>query len=138
MFPRTANSIVSVVVVLFFAPPPAGRALPEPPPVSFRAEIAPLLLAQCQGCHGAEEAKGDFRVDRYTELMRALEGEPPRVRAGQPSASLMLQLLRSEDADDRMPQRSARSRPGKLSWSGAGSRRGHRSTALTRTRRWYG
>ena len=75
--------------------------------MSFRAEIAPLLLAQCQGCHGAEEAKGDFRVDRYTELMRALEGEPPRVRAGQPSASLMLQLLRSEDADDRMPQQSA-------------------------------
>ena len=67
-------------------------------PVSFRETIAPLLLAQCQGCHGVETAKGDYRVDSYTELMRTADGELPRVRPGQPKASLLLQcyyLLKS-------------------------------------------
>ena len=78
MFPKTTSLHTFVLAVLFLTTALTGRALP----VSFRSEIAPLLLAQCQGCHGAEKAKGDYRVDSYTELMRALEEEPPRVQAG--------------------------------------------------------
>ena len=103
MFPKITSLHTFVLAVLFLTTALTGRASP----VSFRSEIAPLLLAQCQGCHGAEKAKGDYRVDSYTELMRALEEEPPRVQAGKPAASLILQLLSSEEADDRMPQKSA-------------------------------
>ncbi len=69
MFPKITSLHTFVLAVLFLTTALTGRALP----VSFRSEIAPLLLAQCQGCHGAEKAKGDYRVDSYTELMRALE-----------------------------------------------------------------
>ena len=85
-------------------------------PVSFRKAIAPLLLAQCQGCHGAESAKADYRVDSYTELMRAADGESPRVRPGQPKASLLHQLLVTSEEDDRMPQQSAPIDPEQIKW----------------------
>lgn len=105
MYPKTINHNASVLAVLFITAALTGRATPSP--VSFRGEVAPLLLAQCQSCHGAEEAKGDFRVDSYTELMRVLDEEQPRVVASKPGASLVLQLLSSKNADDRMPQKSA-------------------------------
>jgi WD40 repeat protein len=75
-------------------------------PVSFRAEIAPILRAQCQSCHGAKDAKGDFRVDSYAELMRALKGEPARVLRGNANDSLLHQLLVTLDKSDRMPRKS--------------------------------
>ena len=83
-----------------------GGGLAFASPVSFKAEIAPLLRAQCQSCHGAREAKGDYRVDSFAELMRALEDEPARVLAGKGNDSLLYQLLVSKDADERMPQKS--------------------------------
>ena len=75
-------------------------------PVSFKGEIAPLLRAQCQSCHGARDSKGDFRVDSYAELMRALEDELARVLPGKSGASLLFQLLTTADVDERMPQKS--------------------------------
>lgn len=74
--------------------------------VSFRADIAPLLRNQCQVCHGAKKAKGDYRVDSYAELMKALEGESPRVVVGQPGKSRLLTLLTTADTDERMPAKS--------------------------------
>jgi len=75
-------------------------------PVSFKAEIAPLLRMKCQSCHGARDSKGDFRLDSYAELMRALEDEPARVLPGKGGESLLFQLLTTADADERMPQKS--------------------------------
>ena len=75
-------------------------------PVSFKSQIAPILRVQCQSCHGAEEAKGDYRVDSFAEVMRALEDEPARVLAKKPDESLFLELLSTSDADERMPQKA--------------------------------
>ena len=75
-------------------------------PVSFKTQIAPILRAQCQSCHGAQEAKGDYRVDSFAEVMSALEDEPARVLAANPHASLFLKLLITADDDERMPQKA--------------------------------
>ena len=75
-------------------------------PASFTNDIAPLLLAKCQACHGAKKAKGDYRVNSYSELMRTPEGEQPRVIAAKPNESLLLELLKTSDADERMPKKS--------------------------------
>ncbi len=45
-------------------------------------------------------------MDSYAELMRAPEDEQPRVAAGKPDESLLLKLLKANDADERMPQKS--------------------------------
>ncbi len=74
-------------------------------PVSFRADIAPILLAKCQACHGEKSAKGNYRLDTYEALM-AGKGEGRNVITGKPVASKFHQLLMTKDADDRMPQKA--------------------------------
>ena len=88
--------------LLFFLTTSLAVALP----ISFKADIAPLLRNQCQSCHGTKEAKGDYRVDSYSELMRALKEEPARVIAGKSDKSLLLKLLTTIQTDERMPQKS--------------------------------
>lgn len=38
-------------------------------PVSFKADLAPILLNQCQSCHGPKKAKGGYRVDTFERAM---------------------------------------------------------------------
>ncbi|MEM7011659.1 MAG: c-type cytochrome domain-containing protein [Verrucomicrobiota bacterium] len=40
-------------------------------PVSFKADIAPILLEKCQSCHGPNKAKGKYRVDTYQYTIEA-------------------------------------------------------------------
>lgn len=74
--------------------------------VSFRRDIAPLLRSKCQSCHGKRKAGGKYRVDNFTELMRALNGEPGRIQAGHPDSSLLFEMLVTKNEEERMPQKS--------------------------------
>ena len=39
--------------------------------VSFAADVAPLLVANCSGCHiEAMQDKGGFRMDTFAQLLR--------------------------------------------------------------------
>ena len=38
-------------------------------PVSFKADLAPILLTQCQSCHGPKKSKGGYRVDTFERAM---------------------------------------------------------------------
>ncbi|MAK47542.1 MAG: hypothetical protein CMI24_09945 [Opitutae bacterium] len=38
-------------------------------PVSFKADLAPILLNQCQSCHGPKKSKGGYRVDTFERAM---------------------------------------------------------------------
>jgi dipeptidyl aminopeptidase/acylaminoacyl peptidase len=77
----------------------------ERSPVSFRKQIAPILLKRCQGCHGAEKAKGAFRLDTFERLNKAGESKTAPVVAGKAGASHLYQLLTTGDEDDRMPKK---------------------------------
>ena len=39
-------------------------------PVSFKADLAPILLNQCQSCHGPKKSKGGYRVDTFEHAMK--------------------------------------------------------------------
>lgn len=71
-------------------------------PVSFRAEIAPILLEQCQACHGPREAGGQYRLDTFERLM-APDADPPIVAPGDPEESELYLLLTDPEPDFRMP-----------------------------------
>jgi WD40 repeat protein len=74
--------------------------------VSFRRDVAPILLDRCQKCHGPEKAKGDYRLDTFERLTNAGEsGEPPLV-AGKPTESQLYQLITTNEDEDRMPKKS--------------------------------
>jgi len=68
----------------------------------FRAHVWPLLEQSCVRCHGAEKQKGDLRLDNLEAALRGGKSGPA-LTPGQPSKSLVLQLVRHEDADRPMP-----------------------------------
>ena len=72
-------------------------------PVSFRADVAPILRDKCLACHGPKKAEGGFRVDAFVHLMRegdsGLAGFTPR----ELDDSEVYRRIASEDASERMP-----------------------------------
>ena len=42
--------------------------------VSFRRDLAPVLVQKCLVCHGPKKAKGSYRVDTFTKLLMQIGG----------------------------------------------------------------
>lgn len=84
------------------APMPAAEA--KPGAVSFRRDIAPLLVEKCQACHGPDKAESSYRVDSFARLKTAGDNEAPPFTAGKPDDSELLRLIASADKDERMPK----------------------------------
>ncbi|WP_372723523.1 c-type cytochrome domain-containing protein [Novipirellula sp.] len=78
----------------------------EVPPVSFRSDIAPILLDRCLACHGAKKAEGGYRVDTYAELLKPGDsGEPPIAKSADQVSELLRRVV-CEDEFERMPAES--------------------------------
>ena len=75
-------------------------------PVSFRAEIAPLLINNCLACHGPKKAEGGYRVDSYERLVSEGDSGLAGVTAKNIEDSEFFRRIVSEDKDERMPLES--------------------------------
>jgi WD40 repeat protein len=75
-------------------------------PVSFRSEIAPIFLEQCQGCHGGAEQKGGYRLDTFDFLSRNDDPSEPALVPGKPEKSRLYTSLVAADSDERMPKKA--------------------------------
>src|SRR3982751_6916754 len=75
-------------------------------PVSFRRDIAPLLIQNCQTCHGPEKAKGNYRLDTFTRLTTPGENKAAPVTPKHADKSELFRLITTTDEDDRMPQKA--------------------------------
>src|SRR5690348_9983524 len=83
-----------------------AAAAGETKQISFSREIAPVLVKQCQACHGPEKAKGKYRLDSFARLKKAGESDEAPVVAGKPEQSHLYKLITAKDEDDRMPQKA--------------------------------
>jgi len=99
-----AGAAVPMAVPMAATPPqdPSLRAPTGNETVSFARDIAPILLANCGGCHvNAMQVRGGLRMDTFTALMRGGDsGEivlPTRA-----AASLLVKKIKGEEGD-RMP-----------------------------------
>ena len=80
------------------APPPTSTAAAT----SFAADVAPILTANCQGCHiGGRQASGGLRMDTFEQLLRGGDSGPS-IAARQAAESLLVLRLRGQEGD-RMP-----------------------------------
>jgi Protein of unknown function (DUF1549)/Protein of unknown function (DUF1553)/Planctomycete cytochrome C len=98
--------------------PSVVRAEEPPTPAQmdfFEKRIRPFLANDCYECHGAEKQKGGLRLDSRTALRKGGDSGPAIV-PGDAARSLLIQSIRHEHADTRMPK----DRP-KLSESAIGS-----------------
>ncbi len=101
------NATVTLALALTFilakspaADDPAGSAA-----VSFRKDIAPILVKKCVTCHGPEKSKGAYRLDTFELLLRSGESKSPAILPGKPEESQLYQRVTAKDEDDRMPQK---------------------------------
>lgn len=74
--------------------------------VSFRSDIAPILLDSCLACHGPKKAEGGYRVDTYDQLLKAGDSGELPIAASPEEASELLRRICSEDESERMPAES--------------------------------
>lgn len=69
--------------------------------VEFHSDIAPLMKKYCAGCHNANEAEGDVRLDTIAEFPQNVNSQKFIV-AGNAEASHLLALMRGT-SDPKMP-----------------------------------
>jgi hypothetical protein len=95
--------------VLFFSASLAfGDDPPAPDTISFRKDIAPILLERCLACHGPKKAEGGYRVDSYERVTREGDSGSEGFFAGDVEASEAFRRMVSEDVEERMPLESDR------------------------------
>ena len=75
-------------------------------PVSFRSDIAPILLDSCLACHGPKKAEGGYRVDTYDELLQAGDSGELPIAASPDQVSELLRRITCDDESERMPAES--------------------------------
>lgn len=70
--------------------------------VSFAADVAPLLVANCNGCHiDAMQTRGGLRMDTFAQMLRGGDSGPI-VLPGKGDTSLLVKKLRGA-VGERMP-----------------------------------
>ncbi len=69
--------------------------------VAFDTQVQPLLRKYCAGCHGAEEANAELRLDSFVSIQKGSENGQILAR-GDAKASRLIQVLNADD-DSRMP-----------------------------------
>jgi mono/diheme cytochrome c family protein len=77
---------------------PAGK-------VDFVRDIQPIFKASCLKCHGPEKPKGQFRVDSRPHALKGGVGGKA-ILPGKGADSLLVKLLLSADAEERMPRKA--------------------------------
>jgi WD40 repeat protein/mono/diheme cytochrome c family protein len=86
-----------------------GMAVEQPPyQVSFIRDVAPVLVGNCQACHGPKTAESNYRLDTFESLMRPGDFGLPPVTAGNFDDSEMYQLITDDDPHARMPNNGGR------------------------------
>lgn len=73
--------------------------------VDFDREVRPILVANCYQCHGPHDQarKAGLRFDRAQDAMALLRSNHHAIVPSQPNESEMLQRVREQDIDKRMP-----------------------------------
>lgn len=74
--------------------------------VSFKRDIAPILIHQCQSCHGPQKSKGKYRLDSFDRLMKKASAKAAPIVPGKPRESEVFKRIVTDDQEDRMPQKS--------------------------------
>jgi mono/diheme cytochrome c family protein len=80
----------------------AARGADDPAAAHFLDHVRPLLAARCVSCHGPDKQKGKLRLDSREALLKGGETGPAIV-PGDAAKSLLLQVVRHELKDLKMP-----------------------------------
>lgn len=80
-----------------------GQEAEQAEPISFKKDIAPILSANCLGCHGTKRAEAGLRMDTFAQLERGAPGDAKTLTVGEPAASEIVARIKSTEDERRMP-----------------------------------
>ena len=105
----TRRFLLIALVLLASEPLLAGEASDRATRVGFNADVRPILSNRCFKCHGfdAKARRGNLRLDLADVATAVRDDNTRAVSPGDPSASSLLERVRSSDPDVRMPPPSA-------------------------------
>lgn len=72
-------------------------------PVSFKRDIAPILLNNCLACHGPKKAEGAYRIDTFERVTGSGDSSSPGFAAKDLDGSESYRRITSTDVAERMP-----------------------------------
>ncbi|HEV7406003.1 MAG TPA: DUF1553 domain-containing protein [Chthoniobacteraceae bacterium] len=84
----------------------AGSAMAAP--VDFAREVRPIFEQHCYECHGAKKQKSGLRLDVRAAALKGGDDHGPNIVAGKVKESSLLQMVTSDDKDERMPPKGDR------------------------------
>src|SRR6185436_1168354 len=73
--------------------------------IDFNRDIRPIFSENCYACHGPDKdkRKAGLRLDRKEEAFKKLDSGGFALVPGDVSKSKMIEMVTTEDEDDRMP-----------------------------------
>jgi hypothetical protein len=77
----------------------------SPRPISFTKDIHPILSERCFKCHLGTEKRGGFSMNSRETVLEGGE-KGPALKLGKAEESLMMQLITSDDPEERMPKKA--------------------------------
>ena len=103
-FTRLQNltALAAACVCAAIAPADGSRALAAEP-VSFRSQVAPILIKSCIACHGPKNAKGNYRLDSFALAVGSGGASSAAFVAGDVEGSEAFRRITSDDPEERMP-----------------------------------
>ena len=71
--------------------------------ISFKGDIAPLLLSNCLACHGPKKSEGGYRIDTFERVTAAGDSTQPGFVKKDLEGSEAFRRITSTDVKERMP-----------------------------------
>ncbi len=99
---QSSRLLTTVIACLTLAASSPGVA----DEVSFSKDVAPILLANCLGCHDAESREGGYDLSTFAKMLKTGDSGETIVTAGSAEGSELLRRLVTSDEDERMPAES--------------------------------
>ncbi len=80
------------------------KSAAEKKPVSYHADVLPILQANCQGCHQPAKASGKLDMTSFKNLLSAGESGSTEITPGKPGDSYLLDQITPDKGEAAMPK----------------------------------
>ena len=98
---KPSETLITGLIALAVAWPVSARA-----DVDFATQVKPIFEAACVHCHGESKQKGDYRIDKKDEALKAIDGELMIVPGKPEKSPVFASLVLAPDHDDIMPPKT--------------------------------
>jgi len=93
---------ISCVIAILICANAGAEESPE-----YSRDVAPILRKYCAGCHNADEANGELRLDTYAEMLKGGDSGPALV-AGDAKVSRLVRMLTGQIEPQMPPEGETR------------------------------